>query len=367
MWDLPTYQDDVGDFVIAKHFNNVSGELKKVIRLANLELDEVSSIQLVESIERYSRSGFYKTYGTNNAIILKKDVYGDVGFDTDKLFDGFSAMFRANFNNSDAVTIKINENTEYPVLLRTKPLVGGDIEQGDTFLIKFEDSIKKFHIQLLGYDIGSREKIIRANYDALVQKVDLGLVPAGAIFNFAVNREIDGYFICDGREFVGSDYPLLARHFDPYRPPSRRRMRIPDLGGLFIRGLDPSRGDGEKSPGRADNVPELDKGRIHASIQADGVRQHVHMLGRVTFKRGTDEFSQFTRADFTNNIAGVAHEITVLPENFTDTYDQLDKRGETGAGQYTNSNLAPPGDTIAGRIESRPVNIAYHFYIRHGN
>ncbi len=344
MWDLPTYQDDVGDFVIAKHFNNVSGELKKVIRLANLELDEVSSIQLVESIERYSRSGFYKTYGTNNAIILKKDVYGDVGFDADKLFDGFSAMFRANFNNSDAVTIKINENTEYPVLLRTKPLVGGDIEQGDTFLIKFEDSIKKFHIQLLGYDIGSREKIIRANYDALVQKVDLGLVPAGAIFNFSVEREIDGYFICDGREFVGSDYPLLARHIDPDRNPSRRPVKIPDLQGLFIRGFDKK--DHE-------NATVIDLDRIFGSIQQDRVRDHFHWLGRdnVNYAIGT---ASFFRADRTDQVADVTP-IGVVPDSAVNRYSGTD------------SNNSPWASSPEGSDESRPVNIAYNYYIRHGN
>lgn len=343
MWDLPTYQDNVGDFVIAKHFNNVSGELKKVIRLANLELDEVSSIQLVESIERYSRSGFYKTYGTNNAIILKKDVYGDVGFDADKLFDGFSAMFRANFNNSDAVTIKINENTEYPVLLRTKPLVGGDIEQGDTFLIKFEDSIKKFHIQLLGYDIGSREKIIRANYDALVQKVDLGLVPAGAIFNFSVEREIDGYFICDGRDFVGSDYPLLARHLDPDHRPSRREIQIPNLQGLFIRGFEPSPQD-----------HSLDSGRMFGIKQWDRVRDHYHWLGRDTIKYLIREnANSFKRADLTDDLADVTP-IKVVPSS------------AIPIGRPA-SNEAPFAISPHGNDETRPVNMAYNFYIRHGN
>ncbi len=353
MWDLPIYQDGQEDVVLAKHFNSVTGELKSILSANNIIPINADSSQLMQSIDKTSKSWYYNTdasLGSANEIVLVKALSNNA---VDSLFDGCAIIFKASHNNTDAVNIKVNQNNPHPALLNNKPLVAGDININDTFLIKYNNTTKKFDLQLIGYNIGSRGVIPRADYDALEQKVIQGLVPAGAIFNFAVNREIDGYFICDGREFRGSDYPLLARHFDPDRTPSRRTIKIPDLQGLFIRGFEPYP--------RVGGGPHLDSGRFFGTVQANRVRNHWHYLGRdnVNYAIGT---ASFKRADWTDDLTDV-YPIDVTNDSFVDK--SLDNH-YSGLNQSP-SNDSPPSASEWGDNESRPINIAYNYYIRHGN
>ncbi len=346
MWDLPIYQDGQEDVVLAKHFNSVTGELKSILSANNIIPINADSSQLMQSIDKTSKSWYYNTdasLGSANEIVLVKALSNNA---VDSLFDGCAIIFKASHNNTDAVNIKVNQNNPHPALLNNKPLVAGDININDTFLIKYNNTTKKFDLQLIGYNIGSRGVIPRADYDALEQKVIQGLVPAGAIFNFSVEREINGYFICDGREFVGSDYPLLARHLDPDRNPSRRPVKIPDLQGLFIRGFD-------KKDHEDDTVKDLD--RIFGSIQLDRVKDHYHWFGRNTIKYlSRDNADSFLRVDRTDQLDQVLP-IKVVPDSAVNRYSGTD------------SNNSPYAPSPEGFDESRPVNIAYNYYIGHGN
>jgi microcystin-dependent protein len=79
-------------------------------------------------------------------------------------------------------------------------------------------------------------------------------VPVGAIFNFPTTSTPSGYIKCNGASFSSSTYPALASFLGS--------TTVPDLRGVFIRGLDEGRG--------------LDAGRSNLSYQADALKAHTH-------------------------------------------------------------------------------------------
>ena len=80
------------------------------------------------------------------------------------------------------------------------------------------------------------------------------LTPVGVIQAFAGTSAPGGYFICDGSAFDGAVYPQLAAVLGS--------TTLPDLRGVFLRGLDNGRG--------------LDPNRERLSYQEDEFKSHAH-------------------------------------------------------------------------------------------
>ena len=94
--------------------------------------------------------------------------------------------------------------------------------------------------------------------------------PTGVIETMAGNNASlpAGYAICNGQELSKALYPQLfavlgVTYGLPVNP---LNFVLPDLRGLFVRGLDSGRG--------------VDAGRTLASIQVDGFKEHNHTYSR---------------------------------------------------------------------------------------
>lgn len=92
------------------------------------------------------------------------------------------------------------------------------------------------------------------------------LLPAGAVFAFAMTAAPPGYLECDGAAVLRGDYADL---FDAIGTTfgagdGATTFNLPDLRGEFIRGWDDGRG--------------IDAGRQFGSAQADEFKSHFHTL-----------------------------------------------------------------------------------------
>jgi microcystin-dependent protein len=93
-----------------------------------------------------------------------------------------------------------------------------------------------------------------------------GLVPAGAIFQFAASAPPTGYLECDGSAVSRSTYSgLFAVTSTVFGVgDGSTTFNLPDLRGEFVRGWDHGRG--------------IDSGRAFGDAQADELEAHVHTL-----------------------------------------------------------------------------------------
>ena len=94
--------------------------------------------------------------------------------------------------------------------------------------------------------------------------------PVGAPIPWPSATPPSGWLICNGQAFNTAQYPLLAKAYPG--------GRLPDLRGVFIRGLDQGRGI------------DPDSTRAALSTQADSLQNHSHSLptslGWVGYKQG---------------------------------------------------------------------------------
>lgn len=91
---------------------------------------------------------------------------------------------------------------------------------------------------------------------------DLKFVPSGAIFHLATSTCPSGYLICDGDSYSTTAYPALFAAIGYTYGGSGTTFKVPDLRGLFVRGVDLGRG--------------IDSSRVFGSEQADAIGSHQH-------------------------------------------------------------------------------------------
>lgn len=115
------------------------------------------------------------------------------------------------------------------------------------------------------------------------------MLPIGSIIAYAgtTNPLQPGWLLCDGSYVSSHFYPTLASvisdWWGDWRGNPDRLYRIPDLRGLFLRGVHGSRpdqyGDPEAAlrlrPYRDHTLPLLDPNQV-GSIQLDAFAQHAH-------------------------------------------------------------------------------------------
>lgn len=118
----------------------------------------------------------------------------------------------------------------------------------------------------------------------------------------------------DGRSVAGSKYASLIS------------TNVPDLRGMFLRGLNSF----EPSRVRSDGKQDPQKNRIAGGYQGDAIAKHKH---QVTYRKGRENSS---------NGGGHNHEVTDGSRN----------------------EIVTSSDNIGAATETRPVNIAVYYYIR---
>lgn len=105
----------------------------------------------------------------------------------------------------------------------------------------------------------------------------LDILPIGAIFAFPSTGIPNGYLPCEGQELSTRQYPQLYALIGNTFGGNQRTFNLPDLQGLFIRGLD-----------REGNI-DCDSENIReiGSIQEDSFQGHGHIASG---KRTTTDF-----------------------------------------------------------------------------
>ncbi len=182
---------------------------------------------------------------------------------------------------------------------------------GTTFALLSGSNTQRFKVAKA---VNDDEAVTKAQFEENFKNI----VPPGSILTFAGPGLPEGFLVCNGAELLRTVYSSLFEAIGTTygEGDGETTFKIPDLRGLFIRGVDNGRG--------------IDINRVLGSFQNDSFKSHQHYhrmpstwacdgAGPVTFFSGTN-------------------------------------RGGSGVGNYTNS---------IGGSETRPKNIALNYLIKY--
>lgn len=159
-----------------------------------------------------------------------------------------------------------------------------------------------------------RKELQQINPQSFYANVPLGTIITSMLDPLIMESAgVKDWVLADGREVPGSDYEKLTN-----------RKRVPDLRGLFLRGINVTRNDEWKDP---------EGERTPGEIQREEYKSHSHRIGT----SGTDTYSMAP--------GGAAQ---ILAHFLNDIY----------------SGGSPKQTEVSGGQETRPNNAAVYFYIK---
>jgi microcystin-dependent protein len=110
-------------------------------------------------------------------------------------------------------------------------------------------------------------------------------VPIGTILAYAGDvdggkLQRQGWLVCDGTEYPQDDYPDLERIIGTYygRAKKADQFKVPDLRGLFLRGVDGDAGRDPDAKSRIVLAEGGNKGNNVGSYQNDEIVSHSHAV-----------------------------------------------------------------------------------------
>ncbi|WP_208438724.1 phage tail protein [Bartonella grahamii] len=183
-----------------------------------------------------------------------------------KYQNGISLCFKAKGKNVGATTIALNALGGKPVYKATElgmsALLGGEIQKGCIYRLVYKD--EAWHI-------------LNPTPVSLSQEPMKPIDPAGTIGIFGMQVLPEGWLVCDGAAYLRSDYPAL---YEAIRTrwggsDSWTKFNVPDLRGVFLRGVDDDR--------------EIDRWRYLGTLQHDAMRKHEHGGHSVTVLNDANE------------------------------------------------------------------------------
>ncbi len=151
---------------------------------------------------------------------------------------------------------------------------------------------------------GAKVKANSLSTSALAREVLDQLVPPGSILAFGggVTQLPRGWILCDGTPISSKAYPRLfaaiSTNWGSGIPGSTNDFNLPDLRGLFLRGVNGLRADTFSDPdvGSRTNLTGGGTGNVVGSVQLDALQEHHHRIemgtpgagdgGTGTFKLG---------------------------------------------------------------------------------
>lgn len=163
------------------------------------------------------------------------------------------------------------------------------------------------------------------------------IVPAGAILIFAMSGNPAGYLRANGAAVSRTTYAALFAQIGTYygAGDGANTFNLPDLRGLFVRGLDEGRG--------------FDAGRALGTFQDSQNASHTHAAS--SDAQGEHTHGLLTAASGNNSSGGY-----VSPANVGNA---LSTTQPAGAHSHNITVAASGGN------ESRPVNIAFIYFIKY--
>ncbi|WP_273760830.1 phage tail protein [Bartonella sp. ML70XJBT.G] len=180
--------------------------------------------------------------------------------------NGISICFKAKGKNVGTTTISLNDLPAKPVYKATElgmgSLRGGEIQQGCIYSFVYQRGVWHF---------------LNPTPAPLSKTLDLLRYPAGSICAFGMQRLPSGWLLCDGKAYLRSDYSALYEAIGTRWGGSESwtKFHVPDLRGVFLRGLDDSR--------------DLDRWRSFGTLQNDSMKKHDHSGESFTILNNDDE------------------------------------------------------------------------------
>jgi hypothetical protein len=158
--------------------------------------------------------------------------------------------------------------------------------------------------------------------EALAQMVQNALCPTGTILAYGGTKAPDGWEICDGRWFgkysvkhgalfavIGDSFSeAWVTEFNKDKPNSKKLFSLPDLRGMFLRGLDNTWESKKTARDKDRDIRNKDgkhpgaKGQNIGSVQDDAFKTHTHTYqhtqGKAPLgdKEGDEHFSVDSRS-----------------------------------------------------------------------
>ncbi|WP_273758728.1 phage tail protein [Bartonella sp. AU55XJBT] len=170
-----------------------------------------------------------------------------------KYQNGISVCFKAKGKNVGATTIALNTLGGKPVYKATElgmsALLGGEIQKGCIYRLVYRDDA--WHI-------------LNPTPVSLSQEPMKPIDPAGTIGIFGMQVLPEGWLLCDGKAYLRSEYSALYDAIGTRwgGSDSWTKFHVPDLRGVFLRGVDDER--------------EIDRFRYLGTLQNDAMRKHDH-------------------------------------------------------------------------------------------
>jgi microcystin-dependent protein len=179
-------------------------------------------------------------------------------------------------------------------------------------------------------------------------------VPAGTILPFAgpKSKIPFGYLACDGATYNTSDYPVLFNVIGASWGGSGSQFKVPDLRGMFLRGVSEGSNVDEDKASRAAIATGGNSGNDVGSVQTEGTKSHNHSGTTSTDGNHTHDWKHGTEGDDSGS-GGSNNEFTLAGGTTTDVMTTNGDHSHT----FTTSS--------SGGNETRPDNAYVYFIIKH--
>jgi microcystin-dependent protein len=220
--------------------------------------------------------------------------------------------------------------------------------------LKFSD--KNYWIKV-EVKTGSSDFVEIANTELLAvpyaRAADNG-VPAGTILPFAgpKSKIPAGYLACDGTLYNNTDYPVLFDAIGAGWGGSGSQFRVPDLRGMFLRGVSESATRDEDKGSRSASNTGGNSGNDVGSVQTEETKSHTHGASSSTNGAHTHTWNHGTEGDDEGS-GGSHNEFTTVGGTST---GKISTEGDHNHTITVNST---------GGNETRPDNAYVYFIIKH--
>ena len=201
------------------------------------------------------------------------------------------------------------------------------------------------------------------NFDALYAKVTeleaiidnpiLGNVPAGTILPFGgdVDKIPEGWLLCDGSPYSGYEFPdlfdVIGMNFGSV---GGTVFNVPDLRGMFLRGVDSGEGHDPNRTDRTALKPGGNTGDNIGSMQTDALQGHRHYIVTPSGTPRTQLNSHVS------NASGYYFQDNNITQGNTDDCKGTFYIGDPLTSEYGNIRIS---------TETRPKNVYVHYIIKY--
>ncbi|WP_273721061.1 MULTISPECIES: phage tail protein [unclassified Bartonella] len=254
---------------------------------------------------------------------------------------GIVVRFRAQEQNSGITNVALNQLLARPVYMATPnglaPLRGGEMQRGGLYELVYTCDIAGKNAD--GWFLTNPTvKLPEIPPLPSLPSLPESFAP-GFIGTFATEKVPSGWLLCDGKAYSRKAYASLFAVLGEIwgRGDGRTTFNVPDLRGMFLRGLDSGK--------------NVDKGRRLGSKQEDSFEAHSHQ-GK-TNAAGRHQ----------HNFIAVENTVRVLDndEQGPNVYRRINKNSVTEfAGEHEHQIFLEE----TGGEETRPVNMAVVYAIK---